>query len=355
MCLPVRRRPCVEDGVQPLRRVVGAAGRVRSLGSFAGRLQRSASFVSMAAAMALSRFWWSAIVWQAIAGWLGLLWGIFSMSLEGTGGSGWFWDGNGWGVAGIWAGVCRGRRRWRGLAGWLVIDGWRGLVRWAVFAGSEFWHFGGGIEIKLFIQGWRWWSCVWSRRGIDKVEYSDIVRSNFAAPISGRLGSESFVRQRNVDYGSLFSCFVCFWFLVFWLGQFRPYSLELGLGFKVVSWLWCFSCGLIVSILVCCCHQFADKRSLHVVWYVWSAVWKRTVIFLAVVYEVLSRLLGLFCISSLWKAIIVVRVWAPLAHGICNRVGVKVYVSPIYWDVRGSLITRFVGKGDTTVCRSRIM
>ena len=57
-----------------------------------------------------------------------------------------------------------------------------------------------------------------------------------------------------------------------YFGQISLYSFELGFGFKVVSGLWWFSWGLIVSISICCCRQFADKRSLHVVWYVWSMV-----------------------------------------------------------------------------------
>lgn len=47
--------------------------------------------------------------------------------------------------------------------------------------------------------------------------------------------------------------FLCFG-LVFLFGLISPYSLEIGLGFKVGSWLWCFSWRLIVSISICYCR-----------------------------------------------------------------------------------------------------
>lgn len=108
-----------------------------------------------------------------------------------------------------------------------------------------------------------------------------------------------------------------------WLGSISPYSFELGLGLLVVSWLWHHSRGRVGQHSVYSCCQVANERSLHLIWYDWSAVWKRAIVILAVVYEVLSKLLGLLCISSLWKAIMVVSDWAPLAHGSCNRIGVR--------------------------------
>lgn len=49
----------------------------------------------------------------------------------------------------------------------------------------------------------------------------------------------------------------------------------------VVPWLWRLSRGLIISISVCYCGQFIDKRSLHVIWYDWSMVLKRVLVILA--------------------------------------------------------------------------
>lgn len=78
--------------------------------------------------------------------------------------------------------------------------------------------------------------------------------------------------------------------LVCWLGLMSPCLLELGLSLMVVPWLWRLSGGLIVSISVCYCGQFADKRSLHVVWYDWSMMLKRASVILAVGYAALLRL-----------------------------------------------------------------
>ncbi|PRQ17487.1 hypothetical protein RchiOBHm_Chr7g0195521 [Rosa chinensis] len=72
-----------------------------------------------------------------------------------------------------------------------------------------------------------------------------------------------------------------------------PYSFELGLGQIDVPWMWCLSWGRVGVISVLSYGQCANKRSLHVVWFHWGAVWKRALVSLAVVYGVLSSFSGL--------------------------------------------------------------
>ena len=105
--------------------------------------------------------------------------------------------------------------------------------------------------------------------------------------------------RREASRRGFFRYFFRVLFLGFWLGLISPYSLELGFGFIVGPWLWRYSWGQFVSNSVCFCRQFADIRSLHVVWYVLERGVEEGVVFLAVVYEVLSGLSGLFFISSL--------------------------------------------------------
>lgn len=166
----------------------------------------------------------------------------------------------------------------------------------------------------------RWQWCL--RLRIDLI---DVVDPPLAAVVFGWL--ELILWDKKTNHGSLFPCFVSILVLVVLFGLISPYSFELGLGHFVVPWWWRYSRGRFDQYLVYSCCQFADERSLHVVWYVWDTVWKRAIVFMAVVYEVLSRLLGLFFTSSLWKAISVVRVWALSAHDICNRFGLR-FMSP---------------------------
>lgn len=60
-----------------------------------------------------------------------------------------------------------------------------------------------------------------------------------------------------------------------------------------------FSWELIVSNSVYFCYQFIDIRSLHVVWYILKRGVEEGVVIMAIVYEVLSRFLGFFFISSM--------------------------------------------------------
>lgn len=68
-----------------------------------------------------------------------------------------------------------------------------------------------------------------------------------------------------------------------------------------MSWLWCLSWRRIGLFLVYFYGQFADEYSLHVDRYVWDMVSSRVVIFLVVIYKILSRLSGSFIICNLWK------------------------------------------------------
>ncbi|PRQ58886.1 putative potassium channel, voltage-dependent, ELK [Rosa chinensis] len=90
-----------------------------------------------------------------------------------------------------------------------------------------------------------------------------------------------------------------FWFLA------CPYSVELGLGQIEVPCMWCFSWGRIGLLSVLSYGQCADERSLHVAWHLWDTVWKRALVVVAVVYEVV---LGALCyffavqrITSCWR------------------------------------------------------
>ena len=139
----------------------------------------------------------------------------------------------------------------------------------------------------------------------------------------------------------------------FSVGLISPYSLELGLGLKVVPWLWRFSRGQIASTSVCFCRQYADIRSLHVVWYFLERGVEEGVVFLAVVYEVLSGLSGLFFISSLGGRFLWFEVgpfW--LIWIVFNNLHVT---NDIYRVVRDFSIARIVGKGYITACHSHVL
>ena len=141
--------------------------------------------------------------------------------------------------------------------------------------------------------------------------------------------------------------------LIVCLGLISPYSYELGFGFIVVPWIWRYSRGLIASISVCFCRQYADIRSLHVVWYFLGRGVEEGVVFLAIVYEVLSELSGLFFISSLRGRFLWFEVgpfW--LIWIVLNNLHVTNIISRV---VRGSLTTRVVGRGDITVCHSHVL
>ena len=75
--------------------------------------------------------------------------------------------------------------------------------------------------------------------------------------VSVRLESVPWGRKADRDGPSVCSFRILLLF-GFWLGQISPYSVELGFGSLVKLRLWCFSWGLIVSISVCFCRQFAD-------------------------------------------------------------------------------------------------
>ena len=122
------------------------------------------------------------------------------------------------------------------------------------------------------------------------------MTSIFTTGVIRRLTSALWMRM--VGHGNLLRLFRVL-FCGFQLGQISPYSFELGLGYKVVSCLWRSSRGLIVSNSVYFHCQYADIRSLHVVWYVLERGVEEGVVVRAVVYEVLSELSGLFFISSL--------------------------------------------------------
>lgn len=82
----------------------------------------------------------------------------------------------------------------------------------------------------------------------------------------------------------------------------NPNSIELGLSQVVMPWLWlwCHSSGRIVWASVCSCCQYANERSLHIVWYFWNTT-QEVALFSSFDYEVLSRILQLFGLSNLWK------------------------------------------------------
>ena len=157
---------------------------------------------------------------------------------------------------------------------------------------------------------------------------------------------------------------VCRWFwscvfkvfvlgLIVCLGLISPYSFELGFSFIVVPWIWRYSRGLIASISVCFCRQYADIRSLHVVWYGLERGVEEGVVVLAVVYEVLSRLSGLCFISSLRGQFMWFKVgpfW--LIWIVFNNLHVT---NVIFRVVRDSSTIRVVGRGDITVCHSHGM
>ena len=115
-----------------------------------------------------------------------------------------------------------------------------------------------------------------------------------------------------------------------WLGSISPYSLELGFVCVMGLCLWCLSQGRIGLVLVYLCCRLVDKHSLHVAWYVWDMVPSRVFVFLAVVFEVVSILSGLFDICSLWK-----EAFDWLEFGLFKLmvsvtvVGVRYYVPPV--------------------------
>lgn len=115
-----------------------------------------------------------------------------------------------------------------------------------------------------------------------------------------------------------------------WLGSISPYSLELGFVYVMGLCLWCLSRGRIGLFSVYLCCRLVDKHSLHVAWYVWDTVPSRVFVFLAVVFEVVSILSGLFDICSLWK-----EAFDWLEFGLFKLmvsvtvVGVRYYVPPV--------------------------
>ena len=105
-------------------------------------------------------------------------------------------------------------------------------------------------------------------------------------------------------------------------GLLCPYSYELGywgFGRKVLPLLWCYfrgQCSFFSMFSFC---QLVGALFLHVVWLLLDTVWKR-VKYLLPLAGSLDRDTREHSIGSLWrKATFVVRVWAFLAHGICNR------------------------------------
>ena len=159
--------------------------------------------------------------------------------------------------------------------------------------------------------------------------------------------------RREASRRGFFRYFFRVLFLSFWLGLISLYSFELGFGFIVGPWLWRYSWGQFVSNSVCFCRQFADIRSLHVVWYVLERGVEEGVVFLAVVYEVLSGLSGLFFISSLCGRFLWFKVgsfW--LIKIVFNNLHVTNVISRI---VRGFPTTRVVGRGYIITCHIHIM
>ena len=153
--------------------------------------------------------------------------------------------------------------------------------------------------------------------------------------------------RREASRRGFFRDFFRVLFLGFWLGLISPYSLELGFGFIVGPWLWRYSWGQIVSNSVCFCRQFADIRSLHVVWYGLERGVEEGVVVLVVVYEVLSGLSGLCFISSLCGRFLWFKVgpfW--LIWIVFNSLHVT---NVIFRVVRDSPTIQVVGRGYITV------
>ena len=177
-----------------------------------------------------------------------------------------------------------------------------------------------------------------------------VVCINLTKVVIGWMAAVAVSWRREASRRGFFCYFFRVLFLDGWFGLISPYSLELGFGFIVRPWLWRYSWGLIVSNSVCFCHQYADIGSLHVVWYVLERGVEEGVVFLAVVYEVLSELSGLFLISNLCGRFLWFKVgpfW--LIWIVSNNLHVT---NIIYRDVRGSPTTQVVGRRDIIVCHS---
>ena len=317
----VRRRPLIDGGLLPRRCVGGVAGRARFKAGWCGglrwRLWREVWSPQKALTDVPVFKAWRRVVggglgdrpglfvldlilqvfglWCAAKQRLGWQGGVSSMGLGGSPVSVWFWDRNiRRTVYGIWAGAVMGRE----LAG---------------------------------VQRWRW-VCFWPRYGCFGVEVTGFVTSDLLAAGSGKM--EAALWRRKGDRGGPSVYFVRVLFCGCWFGQISPYSFELGLGLFVVPWLWWFSWGLIVSTSVCFCRQYAGIQSLHVVWYVLERGVEEGVVIMAVVYEVLSELSGLFFISSPCGRFLWLKVgpfW--LIWIVSNDLHVT---NIIYRDVRGS-------------------
>lgn len=116
----------------------------------------------------------------------------------------------------------------------------------------------------------------------------------------------------------------------------KPYFSELRLGFEMVPWLWHFSKELIVSILVYFCHQCVDKQFLHMVWDNLDHGVEKSAVFLATIYEALSRLSRLSFINWLCgqvKWLLIGSSW--LSMIVLNDLPVTNIISSV---VRGSPI-----------------
>ena len=207
-----------------------------------------------------------------------------------------------------------------------------------------YWICGGRFELH-------WYFCCWPQFVIFGIKVTGSAVLDLIEVVSRWL--EAAPWRRNADrVGSSFY-FLRVLLFGFWLGEISPYSIELGLGSLVVSWFWCFSWGLIVLTSVCVCRQFADIRSLHVVWYVLGRGVEEDVVIMAIDYEVLSRLSGWFFISSLHRRFLWFEVgpfW--LIWIVVNSLHVTDVISRVVHD---SLTFRFVDWRDIITCHSHVL
>lgn len=135
-----------------------------------------------------------------------------------------------------------------------------------------------GWSLMLWLGWGRWGVVCWQWYLRFAVELLVVVDPTLVVVVLGWLVLVLWDRKAN--HSSLFSSFVRILAMVVSFGLISPYFYEVGcwgFGLKVLLLLCCYSRGLIVLISLCFCGQFANKRSLHVIWYNWSMVLKEGV------------------------------------------------------------------------------